>query len=401
MDARNPLRCLSTGLGRAWAAALLIATVAGLGCEDASNVGVGLVGEEEPPRAVTVPARDVESTSFSPVSGNRRQILVGRVSDPLFGEVRTRGYVDLSSPTEKPELFSNPDSSVTEVTFRLWGPYAYGDTTDSVNLVLRAMNEEWQSQSRHADTTLSAGEVVAETTFAAGADTVTISLPDRWIADHEELLQGSPADFNTDFHGFELSAPDGGVVRGFRADSSRMTVTVADSVTLPFPVTRELVTAERLSEPNVPEGRTYLQAATGPALSLRVDLSADSLSSMVLNRFRLTVPVDRAAMEESTPSGFARPLPTRLSLFAVQPDGEQVHLETGSMREDGNAYVFDTPSLTSALQDVILDKEQVDHFLVGGSAADPIDLGALMVVRDVPGKSEGPRVRMTVLPAQN
>lgn len=401
-DVRSALRRLVPARAR-WTgvvAAVFIGTMTVTGCEDSSDVGVGLVGEEAPPRAFTLEGRDVEPTTFAPVSGNRRRVLVGRVSDPLFGDVMAKGYVDFTSPTEKPDAFTDGDNDVSEATLHLWGRYAYGDTTEAVELTLRSMPESWEATGRRSDTTLTAGSVITTQTISPGADSVSITLPDSWIDDHEALLQGATADFNTGFHGFALTAENGRLVRGFHPDSSRLSVTVEET-TLPFEMAGELVTTERIGEPTLPEGRTYLQGGSGPALSLRFDLDADSLARSVLNRFVLTVPVDRTTMQEQSPSGFQRPFPEQLSLFAVQPDGNQVHLETGEPTDDGTKFVFDSASLASQLQGVLLGEREVDHFLVAGSASAAIDLSGVLVRRAAAGKSTGPRARLTIVPTQN
>lgn len=356
-----------------------------------------MTDENVPPKAFTLAPTSTGTEAYTPTSGNRTRVLVGRVADPLFGEVEAKGYVDVSAPTTS----AIEADSIEGVRLKLWGQYRYGDTTATTELTVKEMSESWRAAGRRTDTTLTAGTtIVSGASFSPASDRIEITLPDSWIETHSELLLSGAGTFNSDFHGFELSAPDGKLVRGFVADSSAMVLSANDT-TYTYEVSRQLVTTRRLQEPDAPEGRRVVQGATGPGFSLSFDLTADSIASSVLSRFKLVVPVDRSAMDARTPAGFQRPYPEQLSLLAVQPDGNRVRLETGEPSEDGSAFVFDSPQLASALQDVLLGKEEVDHFLVTGSVPPSIGLDPALVVGHQPGKRDGPHARLTIVPTAN
>jgi hypothetical protein len=366
------------------------------GCEDPSNVGLGLAPEEgSSPEQATIAANNVQQTSFASPTGNRSTVVAGQVTDPLFGDISALGYLDIGSPGSFPDAFSDDENDIGSVVFKLHRSYLYGDTTGTTELVLHGMDSDWPASGRSADTSLAAGTEIIRTEIQPTDTLIEISMPDSWIEDHETGLRGENPSFSADFHGFQFSAPDGSVILGFNADGSSLEVTVDDE-TASFAISKELSTLDRSKDPATKDNRVALQTGIGPAVSMELPLR-ETVGQAVMNRVRLTLPFDRETMNQDLPANFVRPLPPQLIIYGVEDEENRTPLYTGELDEDDDRYVFDHPQLTNQLQQIILGNAAYERFIVAGATTNSVTVSPVLLYGSG-SETQAPSAALTIVP---
>lgn len=368
------------------------------GCEDASNVGLGLVEDEGgEPEQVTLNATNVGQRSYVSNTSNRLTFLTGHVQDPLFGELQATGFVDLRAPSSLPESFQDEDNPIEDATFRLRRSYLYGDTTGSTTLALHRIPSSWTVDGTRADTSITTGEQITTVTVQPTDTLIEIPLPENWRQENSSLLRSDQTAFEDDFHGFELRAADASAVQGFYADSSALRVIVAED-TAAYSISQDLTTIERQSQPASNADHAVVQNGIGPAVSMDFSFDADSLQGSVLNQATVMLPVDVSTMQQQTPAGFVRPLPESLSLFGVDEDGERTLLQRGEL-VGSDHYRFGEEVLTAALQRVLLGSVSYDRYLVTGTTADAVTINGLLLYNS--SETKQPYATLTMVPVDN
>lgn len=372
------------------------------GCEDPSNVGLGLVeGEGAQPQRLTLSAEKVQETDHQSITGNQNTLLVGQVDDPLFGTVETVSSLDLQAPATLPETFENEDNDISSVTLKLRRSYLYGDTTGTITLNLHSIPNSWEADRARSDTSISAGNLITSVTVAPEDTLVQISLPEAWIEDNNDLLRSGFSEFNPSFHGFQLQAPEASLVEGFNADDSTSVMeVVVDDEAATFQISQELVTVKRTEPVNSPSGNVVVQDGAGPAVTLDFPFDNDSLKQSVLNRAQFFLPVNTETMDEQNPAGFVRPLPQALMLYGVTAEGQRRFLGAGGFSTEKSRYTFAGQELTRRMQDVLIGNVNFDHYLVTGPSPSAVTVsGALLF--DQTHETRVPRATLTFIPAEN
>lgn len=323
-------------------------------CEDPSNVGIGLVGGEGgEPVLIDVKAAVFEPTPLVDPSTDTARVLAGTAADPLLGDLRAVGYMDLSALQQTDGFKNNPVSSA--VLFLEPG-YVYGDTTSTLQFQLRSIPSAWTGAGASPDTTLPVGDVITAFSFSPTDTLVRVPLPAEWVMEQDTLLRGTT--FSTNFHGFQIEPVSGNAVVGFnRSRSFLRAYTSADSAS--FPTTRTLSSVTRTGTLNVPPDRLVIQDGTGPTVQLAFDFTQEGLPQSGLNRALLRIHVD--TLLDKTGTTFVRPRLDRLDLYAVTKDGEAYPIERAPLDSLGT-FTFLTPTLRAELQDVLLGKIQVERF---------------------------------------
>ena len=355
--------------------ALLGATLLLTACEDPSNVGVGLIGEEGgEPVVERVDLAAFDSTGGRDVTGNTALVLAGRVDDPLLGTLAATGYLDFSAVGAE-DLAGFRDTTLASATLQLVPDYVYGDTTGTVTLELRSVAEEVgnaEAASASADTTLPAGELITSFSFPLTDTLVSVPLPAAWVAAKDTTLRSERA--TSVFHGFQIAPAPGdvGTVVGFDRSESRLRA-IAGADTVFFGEGNNGVKAfsslERTGEVALPPDRVLLQDGIGPRLRLDLDLETSDLLGNALNRAEIRLYPDTLALDGS--ATLHRPRPPVLLLYAVEEDGSEFLSAVGELRDEGY-YAFSDASgsgggtvqvsLRTVLQRDLLGDPFFDHF---------------------------------------
>lgn len=334
-------------------AALVVALLVLSACEDPSNVGLGLVGEQGG-RPITTEAQivDFDADSLERPPNVPTRVLAGRVEDPLIGTMTADGYLDFT-PVSSSEF---RDGTVQSSELRLSPTFVYGDTTADVTLALRPVSVEWDDDDLPVDTAFSVGAVIVEFTFDPTDTLVVVPLPGSWVSDNESLLRGE--DFGEDFHGFRLDQTSGGAVVGFGpTGTSLFSRTEEDSAAFPI---GKAYSALRKEGGALPGGRRLVQAGVGPEARFELRLDEEA-STSAINRAALTFHADTAAVLQDVPPGFVRPMIRSLDLYGLTTEGGLVLLARSNLDEEGR-FIFRSDLLAREIQTALLGTRTYEQF---------------------------------------
>ncbi len=297
------------------AAAFLLLSAAG--CEDPSNVGIGLIDDQTvgPETAILQPSR-FEPSPYDDVTGNNDRILAGQVQDPMLAAITAHGYVDFALESSASGNFRN--GPVTRAELRLVRDYRYGDTTGTVTLRLRSMDAEWDPTAASSDTMLAAGPAILDFTIQARDTLVVVRLPQAWVTANESLLRGES--FASGFHGFQIEPVSGNRVTGFRRNRSKFRV-VSGADSTDYATVKTFSAVARTGEPNIPADYVLLQ--DGFSRAVTVDFTFEQSEALV-NRVLLRLPADTTLLRQNLPSGFVRPTLREINVLGIDDAGRIV-----------------------------------------------------------------------------
>ncbi|PSQ62771.1 MAG: hypothetical protein BRD27_01705 [Bacteroidetes bacterium QH_10_64_19] len=159
-----------------WVFAVFLSGIALLfsSCGDSSDVGLGVgPGSDslEGGQPVTFNINpELDTTRLVPQTGRDLtpslggsaptwRFLVGRVDDPLTGGSATEaeGYMDVSPPSSLPDRISSADPDSIAAELQLNPTYVHGDTTSSVDIEVRELEENAEMDRARADTSFPVG----------------------------------------------------------------------------------------------------------------------------------------------------------------------------------------------------------------------------------------------------
>ncbi|MDT0631620.1 hypothetical protein [Rubrivirga litoralis] len=392
---------------------LLLAALAALpACQDAAGVGVGLIDDADvDPATRTVEAASVEAAddrrpaigfADSTAALAQTRVLAGDVADPVFGDARAVGYLDVVRPAI-PEGMAAAD--VRSVRLELQRTYVYGDTTAALALALRQVDAgagSWSpSLDYAADTLFAVGPVLTSTTVSAADETVAFDLPASWVEANAELLLA--ANFNEAFEGFALEptrAGGAGAVFGFQAQTPQTRLRViTTNDTLSYRA-GEVFSSLQRGEPR-PAPDAFVAAQVGSGRSVRLLFPLDAIGPAALARAVLRAPLETTVAEEGS---FVRPVAQNATLFGVDTaTGTRTPIVIVTV-EGGAVSAAQSDRLTQAVQAALLGAAAFDAFelvpgalpgRVQGTLFVPASLDVLPVLR--PGGAEAPRLSLTVV----
>jgi hypothetical protein len=331
-------------LAKASALPLLLVILLNAGCEDPSNVGLGLIGESGgSPIRLQVPAEQVPIELQPPTTSNVRsslgftvgptRILAGSAADPVFGTVITRAYLDVAPSASQSSDYRS--GTITSVELELVPDYVYGDTMASTEFVVSEMDFDWPSTSLPADTTLTVGTEITRFEHTYRDTALVIELPESWYAARSgELLSD---DIVADFDGFSISAVSPAAVIGFNATSAIFRIATTTG-TAELVLSKIFTHVERLDDANIPDGRAVLQDGVGQLLSLDWDFEADSIAGAAVSRAVIALTIDKETLD-GAPEHFVRPTPPQIDVVGVRDDGTSRLLRSALPTEDAIRFV--------------------------------------------------------------
>ncbi|MEF8864988.1 MAG: hypothetical protein V5A20_04420 [Salinibacter sp.] len=331
-----------------WLPALLIGgivLVSFTGCSDSSDVGLGVgsdpLGGGDPATFDALPTLD--TTRTAPITGdnardrprsqNAWRFLIGVVDDPVPGTgiVEAEGYLDFAGRSTLPSEIADPnapDSLTAEL--RLTTDYFHGTSTTSMEVEVYNLTEEEDMDSTRATASFSADPSpvsVEMATINPSDSLVTIQLQQSWVNNNLGTLRNTSsdgADFEDEFHGFKIIAPNSEAVAGFSSSDAALRlrrVASGDTVTADYSGLKTFTHLEQRNAGDPPSGYRLMQDGIGAGLSMEWDFSEpplDTLESDPLNRAEIVVPNDTSALESFTPSDFERPQPQGYRIIATR-----------------------------------------------------------------------------------
>ena len=404
-----------TSVSRSVAAALF-AALALSACQDPAGVGLGLIDEEQSdPSVRTIPLGDLDTLqtatpaigiALSTSSLAQARVLMGDVTDDVFGDARSVAYVDFQQPT----IGDVEETDVTEVWLELRRDYAYGDTTTALPIALSEVEGVWDADRSYSpDTLFSTGPVLSTTTIRATADSLQrFDLPQSWVTANRALLVGERADFLDQFEGFALTpsadfAPAPGVVFGFRTYSgsgSALRVATADD-TLSFPLS-EVFSSVDITPPQVLVTDEVIPVRASSRASLVFTADLGDVPQTALARATVRLPLDESFARQGA---FVRPIAPAAILYGLRlrGDGEEDRSVLGRLDVSGpNGALDNTRVLTDSLQAVLFDPSRGGYtryevLPLGSPTGDAASLSILPVTRPTPTSTSVPRLTLTLV----
>lgn len=322
-------------------------------CEDPSNVGLGLVGEQGGEPITTQEAiSNLRPDSLERPASVPPRVLTGIVDDPLIGTIAAEGYVDFT-PVSSSDFRGG---TIQSAELRLLPTYLYGDTTQEITLAIRPVSEEWSPTDLPVDTTFEVGALIREFTFQPTDSIVVVSMPATWVSSNDELLRSE--NFAEDFHGFRIDHVGGNAVVGFGPNSTVLrSFTEEDSASYPIGKAYSALSKDEAAPPN---NRVLVQAGIGPEAKFNFELEEDDQVGAI-NRIALAFRADTLTLEQNLPVGFVRPSIRTLDLYGITAEGALVLLARGNLGDDGR-FVFQSDVLAREIQSTLLGDRIYESF---------------------------------------
>ncbi len=370
---------------------VLTAGLLALGCDDPSPLSADLVDTSSgAPETVVFSLGGLPTTFAADITGNARRSLVGQVDDAVTGRITAAAAMDFASPVALSGAFEAGPVTVAEL--RLQRSYRFGDTTSTVQVNVRSIDDDWDAAGSTSRTEVPFGSVIT-TGEISGADTLlTIPLPESWIEENSSLLRST--DFVSEFKGFYIEASGGNAVLGFASQSSSFRV--ASGVdTVDFVVSRNLTRINKEQAGTPPAGTFVLQDGIGDGLLIDFSNAIDSLNSTALNRAVVHLPVDSTSA--TTPANFVRPRPSQVDLSGVTADSVVVTLAVSVQDELG--LRFESASLNAVVQAMLLGEMPFEKYVLTGHLdIAPVDntIDALVIPDGSSGRPS-PKLDFTVV----
>lgn len=373
-------------------------------CQDATGVGLGLIGGDTvDPAAVVLPATALDTTEVAfPTAGfagstgtlPQERVLVGRVQDARYGDAVATAYLDAARPSSVPDDFDG--ASVTSVTIELRRDYTYGDTTATLPVEVRLVTGNWTPDGLPADTTLGTGDLLLTAQLVPSDTLSVITIPGSAFAGRDTLFTSTQ--FASLFEGFELRVPETGApmpgaVAGFdvASSSSRLRVaTAADTVS--FALSEVFTRLEQSAPTMAPPDLLPLRAGS-PLGALRATFDPDTLGSAALARVLLSVPA-RASADEGT---FRRPIVSEMAVYALPEDGGSAFLAVVRKATAGDLRSASSSGFTALVQNWLLGQTTFERTLELRFATSPISLDVLPLTLLPGGADAAPRLVVSLV----
>ena len=329
------------------------------GCDSPTGAGLDLAGGGTgEPISFSVPPTTFESAPVKDITGGSSRVLAGTVDDPAVGTTTAIGYMDFQLESSLTTAFT--DGPVTEATLTLQKDYLYGDTSAATLFSLTDIEDSWLDTGARSDTVLSTGAEVIQFSVQPSDTTITIPLPQTWIAANDTTLRS--VFFNSAFHGFQISTSSTDFVAGFTIGGSSLQI-VSGGDTLNFGASQSLTNVSSTPLASPPTDRILLQDGSGVGIDMFIDeSSSDSLTLSVLSRATLTVSADTASLA-AAPPGFVRPTVRNLELFGSTENGIDVQIRAIEIDDDGK-FVFESDLFRDALQQQFIDDPVFESFSI-------------------------------------
>ncbi len=359
-----------------------------MACEDPTNVGLGLVGDDS--GQPLTEALDLEA--FAPadevgIVDNLGQVLAGRVDDPSLGTTHAVAYFDVRTNTNQTIDYRN--GPVERAILELEVSYVYGDTLSEMTFALHEVLSEFSGFQSTADSIPTVGPELLQFSMMPTDDVVTVELPASWVDQYDADLR--TPDFGQAFAGFQLQHLEGNAVVGFHNVVTRNTRirSIVGVDTVNFVAEKSITTLEKESDSNLPAGRIGIQDGIGPKVSFT--FAIDSLQGVALNRAAIRNKTDNDALE--TPTDFYRPPITDLALHGVLSDSSSALLAIGTLDDDGN-FSFVSETFHVVLQSFLLGGTPYESYEIRFSSASANSIDTV-VLHDNQAESDPPQIYIT------
>ena len=327
-------------------------------CEDPSNVGLGLLDDAGgDPIVAIAPFSTFESEVQEGISSGDNEVLVGRVNDPLLGEITAEGYLDFFSAVL---TTAYEEAQVDTVLLRLTPVYVYGDTLEEVSIEVHEVQEEFQVLGTTRDEIPPVSTTpLLNFSFMPTDTLVVVPMPDEWITQRQADLKTT--DFSDLFFGLKMTSTGGNAIIGFDNTSNISSLQgIAAGDTVNYFAQKSFTDFARLTEPQIPADRILIQQGTGPHLRVNFDLT--QLQEVGLNRAALRLDVDTTLLDQNLPTGFVRPEVSSVSLFGVFEDSTFFRVANDIPVASDGSLVIETLDFRNFVQESLLGTDVFEEY---------------------------------------
>jgi len=323
------------------------------GCDSApTDVGgqlLGAAGGE--PVTISLPPSRFENQSDPDITGGSgstgaERALAGVVNDPALGMIEAKGNIDFSTTASRSDEFASSSLSMAELTLDL--DYVYGDTLTMLTLQLSDIIDDWSSLGITADSSVQVGAPVMELQVEPRSQILRFDLPEEWIQENDEVLRSD--NFNSLFHGFQLTTLSGNAVIGIHYSASTLKLAVPGDTAI-FQMSKVMSSLEK-TRLDPPQGRHLIQDGTDSRIEVDFELDIEPLDGNLIHRSIFRITADTPALE--TPIGFYRPEISTLIMTFVSGDPKlRILVATADVGTDG-LVSFDDLVFNNILKSVVL-----------------------------------------------
>ncbi|MEM8485293.1 MAG: hypothetical protein AAF564_07070 [Bacteroidota bacterium] len=359
-----------------------------MACEDPTNVGLGLVGDDSG-QPLT---ESLDLDGFMPVDevgivDNLGEVLAGRVEDPSLGTTQAVAYFDVRTNTNQTIEYRN--GPVERAILELETSYVYGDTLSELTFALHEVLNEFTGFQSTVDSIPPVGPELLQFSMMPKDAVVAIELPATWVAQYDADLR--TPDFGQAFAGFQLRHIEGNAVVGFHNIVTRDTRirSIVGTDTVNFVAEKSITTLEKETEGTLPPGRVGIQDGIGPKISF--SFPVDSLQGVALNRAAIQLSSDNEALD--TPTNFFRPTIDNLALHGVLNDSSSALLAIGTLSDDGD-YRFVSETFHTVLQSFLLGGTPYESYEIRFSSTSANSIDAV-VLHNNESETDTPHVFIT------
>jgi hypothetical protein len=369
------------------------------GCDDPSDVGLGLVDQQSgSPTVETIEANRFALSDSTDITGGlagrgASRVLAGTVDDPVAGRIEAVGTMDFSLSEGGDGTFRSGTLESVELLLSI--DYIYGDTTSVLQFDLNDVPDEWTSDGRRADAGVTPAGLIMSFEVDAGAEDVTLDLPAAWVAAHAGEIQTS--DFESAFHGFQIRPTTGNAVAGFTYAGSRMIAATAAQDTARYVMTRRHSSVDRTGG-SMPAGTILLQDAGRSVAELSFPLDADGIGAAAIHRFEVELTPRRDLPD--APEHFVRPGIGEIGLRAVSTGAEVVlPISTADVSDDPETIIFDNDTIVSVMQRALGSDSNLERLEIYLPTTES-GVGFLLL-NDLNAGSDVPRAVVTLTPLED
>lgn len=375
-----------------------------IGCEDPGSVGSGFVGEETRVVTDTLQVDGLQEHSFTSYSGNHPYFSAGGFSDPLFGDVRTVGYLKPNLPTNsQAETFLNNADMRLELS--LDRQQVYGDSVQAAEFDLVEVGEVWRGGSMRLGEPLPLDQGNVLGSFTVGDDgTAEVEIADEWVSRYRNFFLGLESNrdslYRFTFPGLAVVPRNSEKMIAVNPENSMFVVDNPGLDTVQVGVSTWAYSLERTVNNPVPEGRSPLHGTLESVLSFDLPALQEAVGSINVSRVELVIYEDSLGMEnalDQTSPTAARPDLPSLRLHRVERGTPPESLDPGTplaagvYNSDDEAFHFD---LTAFVRAGGLEASEGFDFYITGPPHDGVVRSSLIYNNEAP-PSKKPKLIVT------
>lgn len=308
-----------------------------VGCENPGSVGSGFLDADTRVITDTLQFSDLQEQSFDSWSGDHDFFSVGEFNDPLFGNLRSVGYLKPTLPGNSAENDFLSDAEM-KLQLHIDQQEVYGDSNAAVQYDVMEVGELWRGVAMTLEDRLALDQSYTVGSFTAGKDeTVTVDLSGSFVDRYREfylsLEENRDSLYRYSFFGLALVPRDSGKMIPIDVEDTQFLVYNPGLDTLNFGLSSWAYSLERTNRPDLPAGRTPVHSTLENVFSFDLQALQEAVGSVNLSRVELVIYEDSVRMDntlDQVSASSGRPDVKFLRLHRVEKGTTPEALDPGS-----------------------------------------------------------------------